>query len=91
LAVALVLALGTPALLDAQQSQPARPGTGTTENPSPGLGGTDAQGADRDSDMDWGWLGLIGLLGLLGLRRRDVHDVDRPGSAERIERTATYR
>jgi MYXO-CTERM domain-containing protein len=92
LAVTLVLALGAPALLDAQQSQPARPGMGTTENPGPGLRGTDAERADRDSDMDWGWLGLIGLLGLFGLRRRDVHDEDdRSRSAERTERTATYR
>ena len=31
--------------------------------------------ADRDDDVDFGWIGLLGLAGLMGLRRRDRDDV----------------
>jgi MYXO-CTERM domain-containing protein len=81
LTVALVIPLATPALLDAQQRQQNeqnRPGTTTTEVP-----GT----ADRGTDMDWGWLGLLGLAGLLGLRRREVH---RDTAARDRRATGTY-
>jgi hypothetical protein len=30
-----------------------------------------ARAADRDSNFDWGWLGLLGLIGLAGLMGRD--------------------
>jgi MYXO-CTERM domain-containing protein len=86
LAIALVLAMGTPVLLDAQQSQPIRPGTGATTSPS--VRAPEADAADRDNHTDWGWLGLLGLAGLLGLRRRDVGDVRQPRAAER---TGSYR
>jgi MYXO-CTERM domain-containing protein len=96
LAVAVVVALGTPALLDAQQNQQNRPGTApgtaTTENTRP----ADVQRADRATDMEWGWLGLLGLAGLLGLRRRDVHqaEIARPlpdtGSNPPQRRTGTF-
>ena len=34
--------------------------------------------ADRDDQMEWGWLGLLGLAGLLGLRRRERERDDVP-------------
>jgi len=59
-ALALVLALGVPAISHAQ-----------TDNGR----NTAANTGDRDNHRDWGWLGLLGLIGLAGLKRNDrAHD-----------------
>jgi MYXO-CTERM domain-containing protein len=67
-ALALVLALGTPALVEAQSQAPD----------------TRPTAQERDNDFDWGWLGLLGLAGLFGLKRHeDAHANDRVATAHR--------
>ena len=66
--LALVLALGTPALVQAQAPAPD----------------TRPIAQERDDDFDWGWLGLIGLAGLFGLKRHDnAHVNDRVATTHR--------
>lgn len=67
-ALALVLALGTPALVQAQAPTPD----------------TRPTAQERDNNFDWGWLGLLGLAGLFGLKRHDkAHVNDRVATAHR--------
>lgn len=67
-ALALVLALGTPAWVQAQAPAPdTRPAA-----------------QERDDGFDWGWLGLLGLAGLFGLKRHENASVnDRVSTAHR--------
>ena len=67
-ALALVLAVGTPAWVQAQsQVQDTRP-----------------VAQERDDGFDWGWLGLLGLAGLFGLKRHEnAHVSDRVATAHR--------
>ncbi|HEX2229105.1 MAG TPA: WGxxGxxG family protein [Candidatus Binatia bacterium] len=43
--------------------------------PSPEERNAPSAAADREDNMDWGWIGLLGLAGLLGLKRREHDDV----------------
>lgn len=67
-ALALVLALGTPAWVQAQAQAPD----------------TRPVAQERDDGFDWGWLGLLGLAGLFGLKRHEnAHVNDRVATAHR--------
>jgi hypothetical protein len=43
--------------------------------PAPEERNAPSAAADRDDNMDWGWIGLLGLAGLLGLKRRGHDEV----------------
>lgn len=67
LALALLLALGSPGLQSTASAQTTTPGTTTTTTQR------------NDDGFDWGLLGLLGLAGLAGLRphKHEVERVDR--------------
>jgi hypothetical protein len=50
------------------------PTWGNAQAPSTDNPNAPSAAADRDDDMDWGWIGLLGLAGLLGLKRREHNE-----------------